>query len=519
MRSALRALRPAILRRPAAGTLVATPVTSLPQQLEIEMARDSRLGLVLTTAALSLMASAGVAQTSLSDTDRQFIEQAAEGGHAEVSMGQSAAKSENPAVSAFGKQMIADHTKLNDQLAAVAKEKGVEPPASPDLGSQAKGAMTSVLPGKTFDSQYVSSQLDDHKETLALFQQEGAIGPGPRSESPGQEGHSRHPGAYRQARAAAKDAGAAVTAKAGAYAGRRPVAGVVGGPMVVGAGLMPDEQRVRERAHQLWERDGRPEGGELAFWHEAERQLRAEAEGMVPVTPGGEGPVDPLRNPESYAPAQDPNTRRSPDRWNCRTAPRSRARTRPRSWRRDAARLLTGEPGSARVPLGERPGRSTLEPERPARDDRPISSLPPPALHPGNGAHEVSLADRHAVVAQDVVGGRRVKIEVRQGEEHEVVLPLEGQPRGPALREMSRPPSRRSRLETTDEVERLGDARLQFRERLLGRRRIWRRPPARRAGQPLAWSVASWTWRAKVNMSGASRAAVRTSGSILRSAA
>ena len=143
------------------------------------MARDSRLGLALTTAALALMASAGVAQTSLSDTDRQFIEQAAEGGHAEVSMGQSAAKSENPAVSAFGKQMIADHTKLNDQLAAVAKEKGVEPPASPDLGSQAKGAMTSVLPGKTFDSQYVSSQLDDHKETLALFQQEAQSGQDP----------------------------------------------------------------------------------------------------------------------------------------------------------------------------------------------------------------------------------------------------------------------------------------------------------------------------------------------------
>jgi putative membrane protein len=176
----LRALDPAILPAPRGGNdRRQRRLTSLSQQLEIEMARDSRLGLALTTAALALMASAGVAQTSLSDTDRQFIEQAAEGGHAEVSMGQSAAKSENPAVSAFGKQMIADHTKLNDQLAAVAKEKGVEPPASPDLGSQAKGAMTSVLPGKTFDSQYVSSQLDDHKETLALFQQEAQSGQDP----------------------------------------------------------------------------------------------------------------------------------------------------------------------------------------------------------------------------------------------------------------------------------------------------------------------------------------------------
>ena len=49
-----------------------------------------------------------IAQTTLSDGDRAFIEQAAQGGQAEVSMGQSAAESKNPAISAFGKQMIAN---------------------------------------------------------------------------------------------------------------------------------------------------------------------------------------------------------------------------------------------------------------------------------------------------------------------------------------------------------------------------------------------------------------------------
>jgi putative membrane protein len=143
------------------------------------MGRDRSLKAPLGAAAFCLALSTAQAQTTLGDADRAFIEQAAQSGHAEVSMGQSAAESENAAVSAFGKQMIADHGKMNDELAALAKQKGVEPPSSADLASQAKGTATAVLPGATFDKQYVSSQLDDHKETLALFQQEAQSGQDP----------------------------------------------------------------------------------------------------------------------------------------------------------------------------------------------------------------------------------------------------------------------------------------------------------------------------------------------------
>jgi hypothetical protein len=37
-----------------------------------------------------------------------------------------------------------------------------------------------------------------------------------------------------------------------------------------------DQQAIRERAHQLWEAAGRPEGKEDHFWLEAERQLKEE---------------------------------------------------------------------------------------------------------------------------------------------------------------------------------------------------------------------------------------------------
>jgi putative membrane protein len=146
-------------------------LTSLSQQLEIEMARDSRLGLALTTAALALMASAGVAQTSLSDTDRQFIEQAAEGGHAEVSMGQSAAKSENPAVSAFGKQMIADHTKVADELKALAASKNVTLPDGPSVKQKAEIKLIDAGDNDKFDERYAKHfGVNAHKDTIKLFE-------------------------------------------------------------------------------------------------------------------------------------------------------------------------------------------------------------------------------------------------------------------------------------------------------------------------------------------------------------
>lgn len=37
------------------------------------------------------------------------------------------------------------------------------------------------------------------------------------------------------------------------------------------------EQQIRERAHQLWEAAGSPEGREQEFWYRAERELKGDA--------------------------------------------------------------------------------------------------------------------------------------------------------------------------------------------------------------------------------------------------
>jgi hypothetical protein len=62
------------------------------------------------------------------------------------------------------------------------------------------------------------------------------------------------------------------------------------------------EQKIRDRAHRLWEAEGRPEGRGHEHWLEAERQVLAEEAAGAPS-----GPLaDPLHNPELIPPGQDP---------------------------------------------------------------------------------------------------------------------------------------------------------------------------------------------------------------------
>ena len=41
---------------------------------------------------------------------------------------------------------------------------------------------------------------------------------------------------------------------------------------------MATEEQIRNYAHQLWEKAGKPEGRDIEFWHAAEVELNAESE-------------------------------------------------------------------------------------------------------------------------------------------------------------------------------------------------------------------------------------------------
>lgn len=49
-----------------------------------------------------------------------------------------------------------------------------------------------------------------------------------------------------------------------------------------------DEERIRRRAHEIWEREGRPQGRENEHWNQARLEL-ADEEGSRSGTGGGTG--------------------------------------------------------------------------------------------------------------------------------------------------------------------------------------------------------------------------------------
>ena len=143
------------------------------------------------------------------------------------------------------------------------------------------------------------------------------------------------------------------------------------------------EQKIKERAHRLWEDEGRPEGRELGHWREAELQVLAEeAAGWRPEAPDdvsseihGSPPADPLRNPEPIPPAEDleypavtgpeqlPPGVPTPASLNPEEVDRGTAAPEPGASSPGVPRAASVKrQGTTKVSLRRRPGGSTLEP-------------------------------------------------------------------------------------------------------------------------------------------------------------
>jgi putative membrane protein len=113
-------------------------------------------------------------------SDKSFLLKAAEGGMTEVELGKLAQeKGSSPDVKQFGSHMVMDHSKANDELKAVANEKGVTVPSSLDAKHQALVDKFSKLNGTAFDQAYVPAMVKDHEKDAALFNEESTSGEDP----------------------------------------------------------------------------------------------------------------------------------------------------------------------------------------------------------------------------------------------------------------------------------------------------------------------------------------------------
>lgn len=120
-------------------------------------------------------------QTGLSAADRKFINEAAEGGMAEVQLGQLALKrGSSDAVKQYAQQMIDEHTTVNNELMAIATQKGVTPPKAISGKHEKVRAKLSKLSGTSFDQAYMKEAgIKAHTQQAALFQRQAEQGQDP----------------------------------------------------------------------------------------------------------------------------------------------------------------------------------------------------------------------------------------------------------------------------------------------------------------------------------------------------
>jgi len=120
-------------------------------------------------------------QKMMSSADTMFAMKAAQGGMAEVKLGQLAAdKASNPDVKQFGQRMVDDHTKANDQLKSICSAENMTPPTDIGAKDQATYDKLSKLSGATFDKAYMKDMVKDHEMDIKEFQKEANSGKDPQ---------------------------------------------------------------------------------------------------------------------------------------------------------------------------------------------------------------------------------------------------------------------------------------------------------------------------------------------------
>jgi putative membrane protein len=73
-------------------------------------------------------------------------------------------------VKRFGHHMMEDHAKWNEDLAELARKKGIAIPSQPDEAQKKALAELAKLSGADFDKKYSGMMVADHAKAVALFE-------------------------------------------------------------------------------------------------------------------------------------------------------------------------------------------------------------------------------------------------------------------------------------------------------------------------------------------------------------
>ncbi|CAN97505.1 hypothetical protein predicted by Glimmer/Critica [Sorangium cellulosum So ce56] len=110
-------------------------------------------------------------QTKLSESDREFVEKAGQGGLLEVRLGQLAKqRTASPEVKRFAQRMVDDHTAINKRLAELAHRKDALVPQELTQKHREHVDRLSKKTGVEFDRDYMSAMVDDHQRDIEEFE-------------------------------------------------------------------------------------------------------------------------------------------------------------------------------------------------------------------------------------------------------------------------------------------------------------------------------------------------------------
>lgn len=120
-----------------------------------------------------LLVSAAFTAQAHARSDEAFLKEAAQAGAAEIEASRLAAsKARHPEVKAYATAMIADHTKVSDELKALAASKNVTLPEGPSVKHKAELKLIDAGDNDKFDERYAKNfGVEAHEQTIKLFEE------------------------------------------------------------------------------------------------------------------------------------------------------------------------------------------------------------------------------------------------------------------------------------------------------------------------------------------------------------
>jgi putative membrane protein len=130
----------------------------------------------LFLSAVAALAPAAAQQPQSLASDSIFIAQAGSAGLLQVKLGKLAEqKGKSTSVVEFGKRMVADYSKANEELKSAAKNAGFLAPVLSRQDQQIFDRFNTMGRG-SFDKNYMAEIVRQHSEAVELFQRESAEG-------------------------------------------------------------------------------------------------------------------------------------------------------------------------------------------------------------------------------------------------------------------------------------------------------------------------------------------------------